>query len=188
VTLGAALPVLLAANPTRRFAGVCVAFVGLTAGVGAARYAGFDVALVHDSMSWTSRMIAVPALGPAFVALLWGRKIIKPYWYGLSLLLGGIGWALPPDYALVPGVVAMLLILGVAARTYARAPKVALAAGLGVLAVSLAGLLIGTRGQWAGLLRIDLFHYALAVGHAALGYALWGLAREPVAAEAQPAL
>ncbi|CAN0595457.1 unnamed protein product [Laminaria digitata] len=133
-------------------------------------------------------MIAVPALGPAFLALLWGRKIIKPYWYGLSLLLGAVGWALPPDYALAPGVVAMLLILGVAARHYVQAPKVALAAVVGVLAVSLAGLLIGTRGQWGGLLRIDLFHYALAVGHAGFGYALWGLGREAMVAESRAAL
>lgn len=175
VTVAAAVPALLTRNPTRRFAGVCLLFVGLTAGVGAARFAGLDVALFHDSMSWTSRMIAVPALGAVFVALSLGREVIKPYWYALSLMLGGLGWALPQNYLLLPGVVAMLLILGVALRHYREAPRASLAAIFGVVAVSLAGLVIGTRGEWAGILRVDLFHYVLALGHAGLGYALYTL-------------
>ena len=172
VTLGAALPALVRRDPTRRFGGVCLLFVGLTAGVGALRFAGFDVALFHDSMSWTSRMIALPALGAVFVAASMGRAVIRPYWYLLCLGLGGLAWALPAAWALLPGVLAMLLILAVAARHLRRAPRVAGALALGVAAVSLAGLVIGTEGRWAGLLRVDLFHYALAVGHAALAYGL----------------
>lgn len=177
VTILAALPVLVRTDPTRRFGAVCLLFIGLTAGVGAFRFAGFEVGLFHSSMAWTSRLIALPALGPVFVALSMGRAVIKPYWYALSLGLGGLGWALPVAWGLLPGVVAMLLILGVAARHVGAAPRVAAGLVFGVAAVSGAGLVIGTEGTWAGLPRVDLFHYALAVGHVAFAYGLAALTR-----------
>ncbi len=175
VSIAAALPVLKGTNPSRRFAGVCLLFIGLTAGIGAARFGGAHVAVVHDSMSWTSKMIVLPALGAAFVALSYGLRIIRPYWYGVSLVFAAVGYGLPAKWGLLPGVSAMACIFWVSARHFRSARPVAVSAGLGAGLMMLVGLVVGTQGYWGPVPRVDLFHYGLAVAHLLFAYALVGL-------------
>lgn len=174
VTFACAIPLLIfgGKNPTRTFGAACFSFIGLTAAFGAARYAGANVELFHTSMAWTSKMIAVPLLGFVFVALVLDRKLIRPIWYGLGLVLGLIGWLLPPEFAVGPGAAGMGLTLVGAVLLKERDRTAAGVTAAGVAVYIAAGMVIGTKGDWGGIPRVDLFHYALALAHPALAFGM----------------
>lgn len=135
------------------------------------------MALIHDAMSWTSKMMVLPGLGLAFVALSYGRQVIRPYWYGVSLVFGAIGYGLPPQWGLLPGVFAMVCVFWVSVRHARNATPIAVAAASGATLMMLMGLVVGTQGQWGPVPRIDLFHCGLALAHILFAYALVGLDR-----------
>ena len=177
ITLASALPLLRSRNPSRTFGAAILIFIGLTAAVGAMRFAGMNVALFHDSMTWTSKMIAVPLLGGVFAALGLGKRVIRPFWLMAGIALGGLGWALPQSLSVLPSALGMLLILVFCARLFRTEPKASAAGCVGVALYLVMGLVIGTKGRLWGIARVDLFHYGLAFAHPLLAYAMQRLDR-----------
>lgn len=132
--------------------------MGTAALLGALRYAGFEtVTPWHQAASQLSGR-----LGLLLIAVGGLQRSVGRLWLlGAALLL----WWLPDNLALLGN---LLALLAIAWRGRSRHWPLAIA---GSLLFPLAGLLVGTRGTWAGVARLDLFHLLLA-----LAVLCWGLA------------
>ncbi|TGJ98829.1 hypothetical protein EHQ53_11500 [Leptospira langatensis] len=118
--------------------------------------------------------VGIPWIGIAFFSIGYS-KVSARNWYVLSAALAVL-FILDSLYALGPystaiGAVAFVTVLVVSIQKYKGSHKTAALYGIaGALLFILGGLVIGTVGQIAGIPRVDIFHYVLAVAVYCLGY------------------
>ena len=77
------------------------------------------------------------------------------------------------SYRILIGGLSMLAIIYSGYNWLGKNRNTALFAIGGAVLTLLAGLAVGTQGNVGFILRIDLFHYLLALANASLGYSLW---------------
>lgn len=147
-------------------------FFGLTAAFGSARFAGLGTDALHESGTWTCRWIALPLFSVAFAATGMQRKLPRPAWYGVGIVLAGLGYWRPMTFGTVAEAVTLLGLVTGAAALWPRGKARSGLAVAGIALIALAGLLIGTQGEWLGLPRVDWFHFALAGGYGAVAASL----------------
>lgn len=150
----------------------------MTAAVGAARYAGADLAPIHGAMAWTSRMLVVPLFAASFVLAAFQIRAGRAVWYAVAATLALLSFFIPPSLRSVPGSLGMVAILVSGARAFPRDGVAALLAWGGAAIYAVAGLVVGTEGRIGSVPRMDIFHYALAAAHPMLAAALLRMAPE----------
>jgi hypothetical protein len=151
-----------------------LSFVGLAAALGAALFAGFMT--VDASHALVTRWAAVAGF-PAFGGFgLWRQFRNEPAWplpLLVIVLLGLLGAFIPgATYPLLIGSLGLFCLLLVAAVRIHSAPLDAATLFAACLLTALAGLLIGTEGQWGPLPRVDWYHLALSTANLGFGFAL----------------
>ena len=161
----------------RRACAFGLSFVAGAALLGALEYAG--AAAVSPMHASATRWAAVAGF-PAFAGFaLWTQGHREPSWpiiAAVVLALGLIGRISPgPDYALAIGSLALLCLLALAAFGWKATPRNSALLFLACAVTALAGLLIGTEGDWRSISRVDLYHLALASANLAYGRALRGI-------------
>ncbi|QRY81754.1 hypothetical protein JVX91_11855 [Pseudomonas sp. PDNC002] len=135
--------------------------MGVAAFLGALEYGGFTgLVELHHQASVLSGAVSLP-----LIAL--GRINGAAIRHALVLLVCVALVLLPSQLSLLGNLVALLVI-----AWPGRSRRYPLAL-LGALLFIGAGLLIGTRGEWAGIARRELFH--LALGVAVTAWVLAGL-------------
>lgn len=163
-----------------------LSFVGLAAALGALLFAG--ITAVDASHALITQWAAVAGF-PAFGAFaLWTRLRGAPMWWvALSIvaMLGLFGtWLSSPSYTLAIGSVGLICVLLIAFKDLRRTPRLCAILFGSCVSTALAGLLIGTVGQWGPLPRVDWYHLALTAAN--LGFA-WGLGGAKTSASASSA-
>lgn len=165
-------------NMPSRLLGWALLLAAIAAAVGAARFAGLgsaggELADVHLLVSRIAGQVGIPLIGLAFLAIrmdaLRREEVARFLPLGLMILFGlfefYVDFPLWREASAVIGVAMVLLIC----ISFAGANPIAAALGVcGGAGILVAGLLIGTQGEWGGFLRIDMFHYALAACYFAL--------------------
>lgn len=151
-----------------------LSFVGLAAALGALLFAG--IASVDASHAVITQWAAVAGF-PAFGAFaLWTRLRGEPMWpvvLVVVMMLGLIGaWLSSPSYTMAIGSAGLICVLLIALKDLRRTPRLSAILFGSCVSTALAGLLIGTVGQWGPLPRVDWYHLALTAAN--LGFA-WGL-------------
>ena len=157
-----------------RACGFGLSFVGLAAALGALLFAGFTaVDAGHAAITHWAAVAGFPAFG-GFA--LWRCFRGEPAWPAALLLvvaLGLLGAALPgATYPLAIGSLGLLCLLLVAFVQLKNAPRNSAVLLLACALTALAGLLIGTEGQWGPLPRVDWYHLALTAANLGFGWAL----------------
>ncbi|WP_426415950.1 DUF6962 family protein [Aestuariirhabdus sp. LZHN29] len=137
---------------------------------------------VHNLFSQVATFMALPLIGTAFLCLSLPRPLSRPGWGRLLLALmvafefaRRLEWI--PQYRIILGATALLLIAGCSIYQARRHRSIALFGVAGASASAIAGLVIGTQGSLSGWLRVDLFHYLLALSNLFLASALFFLLR-----------
>jgi hypothetical protein len=153
-----------------------LSFVGLAAALGALLFAGFmAVDASHATITQWAAVAGFPAFG-GFA--LWRRFRGEPAWPAALLvvvILGLLGASLSgATYPLVIGSLGLLCLLLVALTQLRTSPLNSVILFAACALTALAGLLIGTEGQWGLLPRVDWYHLALTAAN--LGFA-WALIR-----------
>ena len=149
-------------------------FVGLAAALGALLFAGFM--MVDASHALVTRWAAVAGF-PAFGGFaLWRQFRTEPAWplpLLVILLLGLLGTFIAgATYPLLIGSLGLLCLLLAASVRIRSAPLDAAMLFAACLLTAMAGLLIGTEGQWGPLPRVDWYHLALTAANLGFGFAL----------------
>jgi len=159
-----------------RGSAIGLSFVAVAAALGAMLFAG--IIAVDAPHAAVTRWAAVAGF-PTFAGMaLWRRSHAEPAWplslaiIGLLIAIGYVFTA--PSYALVIGSIGLLCLLWLALTLLRSEPRFAAAILIGCLLTSLAGLLIGTEGQWGPLPRVDWYHLALSIANLAFGWSLSG--------------
>ncbi|WP_275628682.1 hypothetical protein [Pseudomonas sp. 273] len=137
------------------------ALFGLAALLGALEYAGLDaLAPLHQQASDIAGRLGLLLIALGGVG-----------GWGLNLAVAGLCavMSLLPDGPSLA--VNLLALLAIVRRGRSRRWPLALA---GAVLFAAAGLLVGTRGEWSGVARVDIFHLVLALavwcwGRAELG-------------------
>ncbi|MBM7059608.1 hypothetical protein JQX08_02695 [Pseudomonas sp. UL073] len=136
----------LRASQTWRLLGFLL--IGAAALLGAVHYAGVEqVATAHQQLSAVSGRLSL-----LLIALGAVRGVRRQ---ALVLALGALMLGLPEQAALFGNLLALLAI-----GWPGRSQRWALAC-TGCLLFLCAGLAVGTRGEWLGIARLDLFHLTL---------------------------
>ena len=154
-----------------------LSFVGVAAALGALLFAGFvSVDASHAAITQWAAVAGFPAFG-GFA--LWRCFRGEPGWPVLLLavaILAVIGsWLASPAYTMAIGSVGLASLLVVAFTRIRSAPQSGTVVIASCLFTALAGLLIGTEGQWGPLPRVDWYHLALTAANLGFGWALSGL-------------
>jgi len=153
-----------------------LSFVGVAAALGALLFAGFNsVDGSHAVITHWAAVAGFPAFG-GFA--LWRRFRGEPGW-PIALLavvvLGAIGsWMFSPGYAVAMGSAGLVCLLLFAITNLKTAPRSGVVLIVACALTALAGLLIGTEGQWGPLPRVDWYHLALTAANLGFGWALIG--------------
>ncbi len=148
---------------------------GVTAAVGVLHF-GVNESWqpLHARLSQASSLLALPALGVAALTLVrgWHWQRLGWCWVIISLSVlfeGAKRWGLLGSYTLLLNLVTLLMLL------YAGVTQGGKALPAAVVAVTLfivAGLMVGTQGNFGPLLRVDLFHGLLSVAYPLLAWLL----------------
>jgi hypothetical protein len=132
--------------------------IGIASVLGIFEYAGLSaLADAHRTASRLSTQLALPLIAIGSLRHVNGLLVI------IVAIAAGIVLLLLPSQATVA-----LNILSLAAIVYANRKNSFWMSLAGALLFAGAGLFIGTRGEWHGVPRVDLFHVALA-----LALSLW---------------
>jgi len=151
------------------------ALVALAASIGVLRFSAWpQLVPVHTSLSLVAGQVGIPLIGLGFCLAVF-RMPPPPGPLLITLILCVlffifqhlIVWNL---YGTVVGALGAVAIIAAGIALF-PAPSALWTAG-GALLLVIAGLAVGTRGELAGMLRIDLFHYLMAI---AIGMMAWGL-------------
>jgi hypothetical protein len=147
---------LWAAMLSARRGGVLAALgftlIGVASALGVLEYAGMEsVADIHRTASRISGRLSLACIALDALRL---RGIWLAFAAAAALIL--LPW-LPAPAALAVNVGALC---GIVYGHRQRGLKAAIA---GALLFMLAGIAIGTKGQWQGVARVDLYHLALAL-------------------------
>lgn len=156
-----------------------MALMAIASGLGAARYAGLDqLERVHTGASHLAGAIAPATFGlVAILVVRDGRRWILDV--GLASLF--VGWALfdvllkISGYRTVVAALGLVLLAGAGASQLRKKPDAGAAVIVGGIGIALAGLVIGTDGDFGPMKAIDLFHLVLVLSHALVAYGLMGL-------------
>jgi len=149
LTGACALPALVAWRQRAHLTALGFASISVAALLGAAVYAGLqDVASAHDTASFLAGR-----LGLLLIAL---RRFGSPRQVASTILACAVAFLVPAPVDLA---VSMLALVAIVWRS--RSPH-GLLAMVGGLMFALAGLVVGTQGEWLDVPRVDLFHLSLA--------------------------
>jgi hypothetical protein len=154
-----------------------LSFVGLAAALGALLFAGFTaVDASHAVITQWAAVAGFPAFG-GFA--LWSRLRGEPAWpvaLAVVVILGLLGqWLSSPGYAMAIGSAGLVCLLLVAGAGLKTAPRSSIVVFASCLFSALAGLWIGTEGQWGPLPRVDWYHLALTAANLGFGCGLSGM-------------
>jgi hypothetical protein len=156
----------------QRSAALAMALIALPALIGTLRHAGVEaLADAHARSSFAAAVAAFPAFCWVFFCA-HGRRRLVPVLETLVLIaaLIGVAWVLQwPPYATVIGAIGLALI--VAGALISRDPRVIVNGVGGAALYAIAGLVVGTAGDWSGLLRVDVYHLLIAVANVLLAMA-----------------
>jgi len=159
LTLACAVGAWLALREQQGWRALGFVSMGVAAFLGALEYGGVTVlAELHHLASVVSSAVGLP-----LIAL--GRLSGAPVQRALVLLVCMALVLLPSQVTLVSNLVALLVI-----AWPGRSRRYPLAL-LGALLFIASGLLIGTRGEWAGVPRRELFHLGLMLAIVAWAFA-----------------
>jgi hypothetical protein len=140
-----------------------LSFVGIAAALGAS----------HAAITQWAAVAGFPAFG-GFA--LWRRFRSEPFWpFALLIvvMLGLLGhWISSPDYPLAIGSAGLACLLLIALLDLKTSPHSSFVLITACALTALAGLLIGTEGQWGPLPRVDWYHLALTAANLGFGGAL----------------
>ncbi len=152
------------------------ALVGLAACAGVARFAFVeDIAPVHRLLSTLAGQLGMPLVGFAFllVSQHFTRNVQLGVIGALILLFVLFYTVLPVAlYGTIVGGLAMIIVIVVGGVNFANNKEFAFLAILGGALVIFAGLGLRGEGELAGVLRVNWYHYALAVAMLCLQIAL----------------
>ncbi|MCL6270438.1 hypothetical protein M3P05_10950 [Sansalvadorimonas sp. 2012CJ34-2] len=155
--------------------------VGSAAALGTLRY-GFSQswAPAHDMLTAAALTLGPNLLATALGALCLGWKLSRPTWWRimLGLMLGYeisrlAGYV--TAYHMTINTLALIVMAKVAMDMYKKQRLFSGFTFIAVGAYALAALVVGTEGQLAGYLRLDLYHYLLALGHLFSASAIFNL-------------
>jgi len=164
--------------------GLCI--VGTAALLGAIRYAGLDaIADIHLFVSQMGGAVGTPMLGVATAAAIYALSP-RPQLLAAGILFAGFAldaaFAIP-GYRTIAGGLGMVLCIAMGAVLVRRGDMTGVFAIAGAILIAIAGLVIGSRGDWNGILRVDLFHVTLAAGYVSIATCI---ARTPTPPRAVP--
>ncbi len=126
------------------------ALIGIAALLGALVYAGFQAATAaHDAATLLAARLSL--------LLIAAQSLRNWRWAAGVVVLGALSLVLMPP---LDQAIAVLALVAIAWKGRSRHWPLAIA---GSLLFALAGLVIGTRGEWLGVPRVDLFHLGLAL-------------------------
>ncbi len=153
--------------------GVGLMLVGLAAGFGALRLTAFpELEAAHSGLSRMATMIGEPLVGAGFVTAAFvpqHARVVRSATFVTALVAAVMLVAVPlwGTIAAATGMVAVCV-----GAVASADPRSAASAITGAALVVVAGLVIGTDGQWAGLSRTGWFHTTLIVAHGCMAWAL----------------
>ncbi|MBE7436929.1 MAG: hypothetical protein HS115_00635 [Spirochaetales bacterium] len=172
ITWGAAC---LAHMSGSRPAAAGFALVALAASVGVLRFSILpDLVPLHTSLSAAAGQVGIPLIGLGFCLIVF--RIPPPPWaLILTIALCAlffvfthfIQWNL---YGTIAGAIGALAIIAAGIALFPGGSAFFTAGG--ALLLVIAGLVVGTKGELAGMLRIDVFHYLMTI---AIAMMAWGL-------------
>jgi hypothetical protein len=175
------LAAVLLARAGLRWCAAWMTAIALAAIVGALRFSGAaDVTPLHAALSSFAAVVAFPSFCWAMMrSLQLGRDLGA----GESLLIAAVLnllllVAAPAEVATAVGALALAVALVGARRLYVQQRRgAALTVGWAVALYAIAGLWVGTFGTIGPLLRVDAYHYLLAVANLLFAFALAPLRR-----------
>lgn len=177
-SIGAALLLVRARRAAIRLGGACLLFLGMSAAVGAARFAGADLAPIHGAMAWTGRMLVLPLFAAAFVLTAFRVRAGRIIWYAVAAVLAVLSFVIPHSLRSLPGAIGMIAVVVAGARALPRDMAAGLLAIGGAAIYMIAGLAVGTDGTIGAVQRVDIFHYSLAAANPMLAAGLVRMERE----------
>jgi len=136
---------------------------------------------LHAKLSQASSLLALPALGVAALTLVRGWHWQRLGWCWVIICLsvlfeGAKRWGVLGSYTLLLNVVTLLMLLYAG---FTQGGK-ALPAAVGAVALLIvAGLVVGTQGNFGPVLRVDVFHGLLSVAYPLLAWLLLHLHNGP---------
>lgn len=141
---------VLASRRGGTLAALGFALIGIAAALGALEYAGMDeLAETHRLASRISGRLSL-----VLVAL--DALRLRGAWFAAAVAVIALPM-LPASVALAVNVAALCGIV------YGRRQRSLAASIAGALLFILAGIAIGTKGEWQGIARVDLYHLVLAL-------------------------
>lgn len=150
-----ALAALAAGRSRAGLAALGFALIGVAALLGAVVYAGIEAAIsAHDGATFLAArlgLLLIAAQAPR--SLLWGTSVS---------ILGVLGLLVPSP---LDQVISVLALVAIAWKGRSLHWPLAIA---GAALFALVGLVVGTKGEWLGIARVDIFH--LGLGAAVLAW------------------
>ena len=152
------------------------ALVGAAACLGVLRFAFVpELKEIHSLVSTMAGQIGMPLLGFAFFLAGWRTLAIRTQLavlFLLAILFVLFHFLIPFKlYGILIGGVAMVVVIAAGVKQSSQR-DFALPATVGAVLVILAGLVVRGEGEWAGVLRVNWYHYVLATAMGALVFAL----------------
>ncbi|MDF3819571.1 hypothetical protein P3G55_06655 [Leptospira sp. 96542] len=144
--------------------------IGISAGLGSIHFLGiFEFDSIYRFFVNASGAVAVPLIGVAFYHLTF-RKLTENFFLikllSITIVFIVFVYLYPvPLYATIVGGVSMLIIILGSMTKLKQNRKPSLFAILGAILFITAGLVVGTTGERAGILNVDIFHIMLALAN-----------------------
>ncbi|MGI0117828.1 DUF6962 family protein [Zooshikella sp. RANM57] len=129
---------------------------------------------IHRLFTHAATFLALPLIAGAYAHLAWPLNWHKPMWGRLIIAMmicfeiARRFQAIEATYTVI-GIISLFVILLVGIKFIRQKPTFFVYILVGSASFSIAGLVVGTHGYLAGFLRLDLFHYLLALGSLSLG-------------------
>ncbi len=162
-------------EPSRRMpatvALLAFGLVAAAAGLGTLRY-GFSAIWTepHQMLNQAANYLSPSLLAAAIAATVWNWPLRRQDWGSILLglmacfeLMRRLEWL--DTWHLLLSTGALLLMTAAIITRGERKPTFTAFSLTGICAYFIGGLVIGTEGKLAGFLRMDLFHYLLALGN-----------------------
>ena len=181
LALCSVIAVVLLWRARRHWCAFWMAGIAVAALIGTLRYAGVEsLTTVHNAFSLWAAVVALPSFcWAASCYLRWRRTVRAGESLGLAAALNLI-LLFPMDaesISVIGGTALAFLFWGALAKFRRQRPLfLMLAWGIGLYAI--AGLWIGTTGQFGPVLRIDVYHCALALANILFGVAILRATRQ----------
>ncbi|CAM3710688.1 hypothetical protein [Parendozoicomonas haliclonae] len=154
-------------------AGALIAFVlvAVSSSLGTLSYGFSQIWQQPYIMLMTAtKTLAPPMLAAALATLCWNLEWSKPTWWRILIGLM-VGFELSrytgygETYLYTTSAISLAVMFAAAITVSSRERTFTVFMVTAVVAYSLAALVIGTEGQLAGYLRLDLYRYLLALGN-----------------------